>query len=179
MLRLFVCAWVPEELKEKIINFQEEIKNIPIKAKFVERENLHLTITFLGNIREEEVGSLKKKLDMITKDTERFQINLSGLKVIPNENYVRVLGISIKDNGEMADLIKNIGNAVGGKYYETNKLTLCRVKTVKDKNNLRDFIEKNHDVKIGDFEVKNIALVKSVLSRNGPLYETVEKFELK
>ena len=178
MLRLFVCIWIPDELKEKIVNLQEEIKNIPITAKFVERENLHLTITFLGNVRDEEVDSLKKKLDMTTKHIKKFQINLSGLRVIPNEYYVRVLGVGVKDSEKIIDLIKNIGGSVGGKYYETNKLTLCRVKRVRDKKMLRNFIEKNQNVEIGNFEVKSIALVESVLTRSGPLYKTLHKFEL-
>jgi 2'-5' RNA ligase len=178
MLRLFVCIWIPEELKEKIVNLQEEIRNVPIIAKFVERENMHLTITFLGNIRDEDVVSLKNKLDMTTKYIKKFQIKLSGLKVIPNEYYVRVLGVDVKGSEKFIDLIKNVGDTVGGKYYETNKLTLCRVKKVKDKKMLRDFIEKNRNVEIGDFEVKNIALVKSVLTRNGPLYKTLHESEL-
>ena len=178
MLRLFVCIWIPEELKEKIVSLQEQINNIPITAKFVERENLHLTITFLGNVREEEAELLKKKLDIITKNFNKFQINLTGLSVIPNEHYIRVLGVGVKNN-EFADLIKNVGNSLGGKYYETNKLTLCRVKGVKDKKRLRDFIEKNQNVEIGNFEVKTIALVKSELSRQGPVYKTLHESELK
>ena len=178
MLRLFVCIWIPEELKEKIVNLQEEITNIPTIAKFIERENLHLTITFLGNVRDEEVDSLKKKLDMTTKHIKKFKIMLSGLRVIPNEYYVRVLGVGVKDSEKIIDLIKNIGGAVDGKYYETNKLTLCRVKKVGDKKMLRNFIEKNQNVEIGVFEVKSIALVKSVLTRNGPLYKTLHESKL-
>jgi len=173
-----VCVWIPEELKEKIVNLQKKINNIPIIAKFVERENLHLTITFLGDIRDDEVNSIKGKLDMITKNIKKFEIILSGLRVIPNEYYIRVLGVGVKDYEKIINLIKNVGEVIGGKYYETNKLTLCRVKKVKDKKMLRDFIEKNRNVEIGNFEVKSIALVESVLTRSGPLYKTLHEFEL-
>jgi len=178
MLRLFVCIWIPDELKEKIVNLQEEIKNIPITAKFVERENLHLTITFLGNVKDGEIDSLKKKLDMTTKHIKKFQIMLSGLRVIPNEYYIRVLGVGKKDSEKIIDLIKSVGDTIGGKYYETNKLTLCRVKKVRDKKMLRNFIEKNQNVEIGFFEVKSIVLVKSMLTRNGPLYKTLHESKL-
>lgn len=178
MLRLFTCVWVPDELKERVIKLQEELKKVHISAKFVERENLHLTISFLGNVKEEDVNSLKKKLDIISNNIEKFKINLSGLKIIPNEHYVRVIGISVKDNKKMVDLIKSVGTNIGGKYYEINKLTLCRVKRAEDKKMLRIFIEKNRNIEIGEFEVKNIALVKSVITRNGPLYETLHTSEL-
>ena len=173
MLRLFICIWLPEELKEKIVEFQEKIMKIPIKAKFVERENFHLTITFLGNVKEEEVNLIKNKLDLAVKNMKKFEISLSGLKVIPNESYVRVLGIKVKDSEKIIKLIKNVGNLVGGNYYETAKLTLCRIKNVKDKKILKDFIEKNRNIDIGNFKVKNISLVKSVITRSGPVYKTI------
>lgn len=178
MLRLFACIWIPDSLKDKIVKLQEEIMKILVKGKPVERENLHLTITFLGNVKEEEVDSIKKKLDVLTKDIKKFQISLSGLRVIPNESYVRVLGVNVKDNEKIINLIKSVGNSIGGKYYETTKLTLCRVKNIKDKKMLKDFIEKNRNIVIGSFEVKNIALVKSILTRGGPIYKTIYESEL-
>ena len=173
MLRLFVCVWVPEEFKEKILEFQEKIMKIPIKAKFVERENFHLTITFLGNVKEEEVNLIKNKLDLAVKNMKKFEISLSGLKVIPNESYVRVLGIKVSDNEKIVKLITAVGNLVGGDYYENTKLTLCRIKNIKDKKLLKNFIEKNRNIEIGNFEVKNLSLVKSVITKSGPIYETI------
>jgi len=178
MLRLFVCVWVPDKLKERIVKLQKEIMEIPIKGKLVEEKNFHLTITFLGNVKEDEVDSIKKKLDLVTKNIKKFKISLSGLKVIPNESYVRVLGINVKDSEKIINLIRIIGKEIGGKYHEMTKLTLCRVKNVEDKRMLKSFIEKNRNVEIGGFEIENISLVKSILTKSGPLYKIVHKSEL-
>jgi len=180
MLRLFTCVWIPNELQEKIINFQKEIMKLPIKAKFVETDNLHFTITFLGNVRDKDVKTLKKRLDTSVENVNTFHVKLSELKVIPSEEFIRVIGIKIKDeSGKVSNLIKKVAELIDGKYYEKQKLTLCRVKKIYDKEKVKVFIEKNRNIEIGSFEVNNVALVKSTLTREGPVYETIHESMLK
>ncbi|MDI6825922.1 MAG: RNA 2',3'-cyclic phosphodiesterase [Candidatus Aenigmarchaeota archaeon] len=178
MLRLFTCVWVPTHIRQKIVELQEEMKNLPIKTKFVETENLHLTVTFLGNKNENELETLKNKLDESVKNVRKFHVVLEGLKVIPNENYIRVIGIQVVSK-EMENLIKKVAELIDGNYHETTKLTLCRVKKLFDKKILKNFIEKNRHIKIGEFEVQSVALVKSSLTRQGPIYETIHESFLK
>jgi len=178
MLRLFTCVKIPDEIREKIISFQNEMTKLPIKTKFVEKENLHLTVTFLGDTNEDKVEYLKSQLDLSVGDVKKFNIKLEGLKIIPNENYIRVLGIQVVSE-EMPLLIRKVGKYIGGDYHENTKLTLCRVKNVIDKKKIKEFIEKNRDVKMGEFEVQNVALMKSTLTRQGPIYETIHESFLK
>ena len=177
-MRCFVCIWIPDELRSKIINFQNKLKNIPMKAKFVEPENFHLTITFLGEKKERELKEIDKKLEKITRSFGKFQVNLEGLKIIPNESYVRVIGIAVKNSENLKSLIKLVGREIDGSYYENSKLTLCRVKNVFEKEKLKEFIEENKSVKIGEFLVNSISLVKSTLTREGPIYQTIKDYEL-
>jgi 2'-5' RNA ligase len=151
---------------------------LPIKAKFVEKKNLHLTVTFLGDTNEEKVEYLKSQLDLSVVDAKKFNIKLEGLKIIPSENHIRVLGIKVLSD-EMPELIKKVAKYIDGDYYEAAKLTLCRVKNVIDKGMIKEFIEKNRDVKIGEFEVQNVTLMKSTLTRSGPIYETIHESFLK
>jgi len=177
---LFTCVWLPNELKERVMDFQKEIMKLPIKAKCVEVENLHFTITFLGDVKDGVVKTLKEKLNTSVENVNKFHVKLSELKIIPNENFIRVMGINIRDeSGEVSNLIKKVAKSIGGKYYEKQKLTLCRVKKIYDKEKVRNFIEKNRNIEIGSFEVNSVALVKSTLTREGPVYETVHKSMLK
>ncbi|MEM5777697.1 MAG: RNA 2',3'-cyclic phosphodiesterase [Candidatus Aenigmatarchaeota archaeon] len=175
MARLFVCIWIPEELKGDIIKFQEKMSKLPMDVKFVEKENLHLTITFLGEV--EDISSIKNSIVNI-KGFGSFPIYLSGLRIIPSENYIRVIGIDVKDNGKLSLLIKTVGSLVGGDYYEKSKMTLCRVKSIKNKNEVVEFLKKNKDVNFGEFIVKKISLVRSDLTPNGPIYTTIFEVDL-
>lgn len=177
-MRLFTCVWVPDDLREKIKKFQQEMTNLPIKAKFVETNNLHLTVTFLGNVNDDKIEYLKSQLDLSVNDIKKFNLKLEGLKIIPNENYIKVLGIQVVSE-EMPELIKKVAKYIGGDYHEATKLTLCRVKNVIDKKGIKEFIEKNRNVEIGKFEVKSVALVESKLRGSGPIYETVHESSLK
>jgi 2'-5' RNA ligase len=178
MLRLFTCVKIPDELREKVVALQNEMTNLSIKAKFVEKENLHLTVTFLGDTNEDKVEYLKSQLDFSLEDIKKFNLKLEGLKIIPNENYIKVIGIQVASK-EMPELIKKVAKYIGGDYHEDTKLTLCRVKNVVDKRKIKEFIEKNRNVKIGEFEVQNVTLMKSTLTRCGPVYETVHESFLK
>jgi len=178
MLRLFTCVKIPDELREKIVQLQNEMTKLPIKVKFVEKENLHLTVTFLGDTNEDKVEYLKSQLDLSIVDVKKFNLKLEGLKIIPNENYIRVLGIKVVSE-EMPELIKKVAKYIDGDYYEATKLTLCRVKNVINKKTIKEFIEKNRDVKIGEFEVQKVTLMKSTLTRSGPIYETIHESFLK
>lgn len=170
---MFVCIWIPDFLRKRIVKFQEEMKKLVMKAKFIEPENLHLTVTFLGEVEEREINSLKEMLDNSVKNIVKFNIKLEGLKIIPNENYIRVIGINAKNGDNISNLIKNVANVIDGKFYEEMKLTLCRVKNIIDKQALRNFIEKYRNVEIGILNVKSISIVKSILTRRGPVYKTV------
>jgi 2'-5' RNA ligase len=178
MLRLFTCVKIPDELREKVVALQNEMTNLPIKAKFVEKENLHLTVTFLGDTNEDKVEYLKSQLDLSVGDVKKFNLKLEGLKIIPNENYIKVIGIQVVSK-EMPELIKKVVKYIGGDYHEYTKLTLCRVKNMMDKRKIKEFIEKNRNVKIGEFEVKNVDLMKSTLTRSGPIYESIHESFLK
>ena len=98
---------------------QKKIKKLPIKAKFVELENLHLTITFLGEVKESDIIFLKERLDASLKNTNKFYVKLEELKIIPNENYIRVIGINVKNGDNVSNLIKKVTKSVGGRFYET------------------------------------------------------------
>lgn len=172
-MRLFTCVWIPEDIREKVKDFQKEMINLPMKAKFVETDNLHFTVSFLGEKEDSDLPDLKSKLDKSVKNIERFNVKIEELRTIPSENYIRVIGIKVKDSDKIANLIKTVADAIGGKFYLKQKITLCRVKKIFDKRAIQKFIESNKNIKIGEFSVNRISLVKSTLTKGGPIYETI------
>jgi len=174
-MRLFVCVWIPEDMKKDIIKFQEKMSTLGMDAKFVEKGNLHLTITFLGEV--EDVSSIKNSIVNI-KGFGQFPVRLSGLRIIPSTNYIRVIGINIKDQGRFSLLTKTVGSMIGGDYHDEAKMTLCRVKSIRNKEKVLSFLEENKNIDFGEFTVKKISLVRSDLTPSGPIYTTIFEVDL-
>jgi 2'-5' RNA ligase len=104
MIRLFSCIWVPDNLIEEIEVLLSKLKATGIKAKFVEKENLHVTVNFLGDVNENKLDEVKMKMGVCLKNLREFHVKLEGLKLIPNENHIRVLGVKAKSS-DLGNLI--------------------------------------------------------------------------
>ncbi len=179
MLRLFTCIWVPDDLKRKIVEFQEKLMKLKMDAKFIEKENLHLTITFLGDTSENEIPIIEKKLDETVSGINKFHIKLGNLIVIPSENYIKVIGVRVEGNENIGNLIRAVGNSIGGSFHDTTKLTICRVRRISDKGEVINFLKTSQNISIGEFLVERVSLVKSILTRKGPIYETIHNSPLR
>ena len=173
-MRIFIATFIPEEIKEEIIKIQEVIKKLPMKAKLVEKENLHLSYTFLGEKSEKEVEEISSKLSIIVKKFQPFEILLDKIQFIPNKNFFRVIAIRVlSEIGE--EIRKVIFNEIGGSSHPLH-LTLARVKLVREKEKVLEKLEK---IKLNNkFCVKEICVVKSVLTPSGPIYRKVACFSL-
>ena len=62
-IRTFISVNIPEEIKEKIKEIQEKLPEFI--GKKTESKNLHLTLKFLGEIDEEVLEKVKKRLKYI------------------------------------------------------------------------------------------------------------------
>src|SRR5437899_5956355 len=95
MVRIFIGILVPSEIRNNIINVQKKLNNLAINAKMVEPENLHISLSFLGEVDDEKVDGISEKLDLLGKNYQKFEITISGIKFIPSENYFRVLAFDV------------------------------------------------------------------------------------
>lgn len=175
MVRCFIGIFVPDNLKDKIIKVQEDIKNLEIDCKPVEKENLHVSLSFLGEIENTKIDEIASKLDDICKRYEKFEVNITGLKLIPSKSYIRVMALDVTDS-ILGSISKNIKNEIGGDVKPAH-LTLCRVKNIRSKQKVLEQLN-NINFDIGNFTVSSINLIKSELNRTGPVYTTVHESKL-
>jgi 2'-5' RNA ligase len=64
------------------------------------------------------------------------------------------------------------------KSYDPH-ITLGRVKFIENdsKETLKRLIEKNKHINFGKIEINSVSLMKSTLTKKGPVYETVKRWE--
>lgn len=176
MVRVFVGIEIPEDIKRYVITIQNRLKSLPIKAKFVEPENLHVSLSFLGEVGSTKLEDLKFRLDEITKSYGKFDFVLGSLMLIPNEKFTRVIALDIRSDALEA-LREVIVKTVNGKSHLPH-LTLARIKTIM-KNG--EFLEKIKAITLNEMyvEVDSIYLVESILRKSGPVYTPLHRSYLK
>lgn len=173
-MRLFIALEFGE-LKDYFKAIQSKLVSDNAKTALTKKH--HLTLKFLGEVDEKNADLIKGSLKNIK--FEPFSAKLDKIGVFPNENYIRVVWIGLKPDNKILELQQKIDEALAPLFKKEKgfaaHITLCRVKFVKDKNELMNLVGK---IKIEPKEVmiKNFKLMKSTLTGEGPVYEDLEAF---
>ena len=174
MPRVFVAVDLPAQLKKSLVKVQERLKRLPLKAKWVEEPNFHITLIFLGEKSKEEIRRIKRILRKICKEFESETIQIKKLKLIPNENWIRVIAFEVFAS-ELKKLQTKLVEELEGDAKGLH-LTLARVKKVFDREEIvREVKQLDFEA---EFKVEEIVLFQSKLSSKGPTYTVLEKFPL-
>ncbi len=177
-MRCFIAIDLPEHVKAKIFHAFETLqdKNL-FHGKFVEKENLHLTMKFLGSISEEKMEEVREKLREIK--FEKFDCGIGKAGVF-DENYVKVIWVDLLSNKlkELQEQVTDKFLEIPSDYKEfSSHITTARVSSVPDREKLIEEIKKINFKKLG-FEVNEFLLMKSELMRGGPKYKILERYKL-
>ncbi len=182
-IRAFLAIEVPEELKLKIYKVIKEFKKIDANVKYVELENLHLTLKFFGDIDEEGLDVLSDKISSVVSEFDEFKVNVKGCGAFPNTNRIKVIWLGLEND----EFVKKLHDELDKEFVRlgfdkdrkfSTHLTIGRMKSAKGKAEVKSTIENFSDVEIGEMNVDRIVLKKSTLTPQGPIYEDLEIFEL-
>jgi len=168
MVRCFIAIYPIKS--ERVYKMQKEIGKF-IDGKEVEKENMHITLSFLGEKSENELVDIRKKLNEISKEYQKRIATLTRVKLIPNENFFRVIAIDVIGLDDLSEAVKR---KIGGDVKPPH-LTLFRVRNVKEKTKLLELIKAEINEKI---LVDRVCFMKSTLTPKGPIYEVLDSFEL-
>ena len=174
---------LPEGLKERIAKVCGDLEATGAGLKVVGPENLHLTIKFLGDITEEQLGKAKSVMAGLA-GSGAFKLKLEGLGYFGTPGFIRIVWIGSSEGSQklislmlfaklkLADVRKD--------DFQENKvhLTIARANSAKNREKLLEFLEKNSGLEIGEMEVKEVRLMESKLTPQGPIYKEVYKVSL-
>ncbi|MCK5112190.1 MAG: RNA 2',3'-cyclic phosphodiesterase [Thermoplasmatales archaeon] len=167
-----------------VLKFLKDITNSNADVKLVEPQNIHITLKFLGEVEEVNIDDIEQIMKDSVKEIEPFTIKLSGTGVFPNQNYIRVVWIGIKDAEIIETISRSIDERLSQLGFKREKrgfsahLTIGRVKTAKNKQLLLKAIEDYKDSEFSTQEINSIKLKKSDLTPKGPIYTTLREVKL-
>lgn len=184
-MRLFVAIEISKEVAERITEIEKRLFKGGFDLKFVEPENLHLTLKFLGEVSDEDLKYVESVISYVANEFQAFNVSFQGLGYFGSERNVKVLWIGVKEGkSEFVRIASSLDKKLSKIREEERKektphLTIARVKSGKNRENLLREIYSLNDVKIGEVYVKEIKLKKSELTPKGPVYSDLKAFPLK
>src|SRR3989344_9074013 len=133
-MRAFVAVELPEHIRARIFHeFELLSKKDVFGGKFVEKENLHLTLNFLGEISEEKAKKVIDELKGVKLD--KFSCSIRKVGCFPSSEHIKVIWVElISENNklkELYDLVKDKIGSIDEREFESH-ITTARVKFVKN-----------------------------------------------
>lgn len=183
--RIFIGINVPSEIKTKLVLLQNQIAGKKLPIRLVDLANLHITLNFLGPLTNREVIDVRHALEFTVPNFSPFNVRLSDIRFFPSQARVNVISVMTESDGKLEKLQNEI-------QKELLKLKFLRLERrefkphvtigrVKGKGVKTIDVERIKNLKVvkGEWEVNEVELIQSVLSKSGSKYTILKSFRLK
>lgn len=170
-----------QQVIERLSTAQKMVLETGADLRPVAPQNIHITVRFLGDISP---GMVEKVYDaMKNVKFKPFTIQIRGLGVFPSLNFPRVVWAGMTEGVEqLRSIFTQLEPQIRALDFQADAygfsphLTIARVRTGKNKQNLSAFVSKKGDFEFGAIKANCLRLKKSQLSPKGPTYSTIKEY---
>jgi len=197
-MRAFFAVDLPADLAAPVAAAQAAFEGAE-GLRFVDPEQAHVTLKFLGEVGEEEATDESDddrdapSLDDVIAAGERavadadvgpFECSVEGFGVFPSLDYISIVWAGVGDGSAeltaLHEALEAETTALGvdpEAHAFTPHVTLARMDDARGKELVRRVVRET-DPDLGAFRVEEIRLKQSTLTGDGPEYETLRTVEL-
>lgn len=154
------------------------------RIKWVEPENMHLTLKFFGETDENKIPVISQAIETAVSLSKPFTLKIANTGIFGSHYDPKVIWFGIEKQPELEILAKNIFTELEKHGWEPDRqnfvphLTIGRIKELKDKPLFQQIINKYNAVEIQEENVSELTLYESILRREGPEYIATAVFRL-
>ena len=180
-MRLFVALEIPPAVRESLAEFLVALRAIASQPRWVQTENLHVTLKFIGEVQAEKLGHIRAALSAVHSD-RLVTLDFRGVGFFPSEKRPRVFWAGIEASANLTRLASDIDRALEKLGVPPEKrpfsphLTLARFEPPGLPEKLRAPIQGNAQREFGSVAAKEFHLIESKLKSGGAEYTTLETF---
>ena len=188
-IRSFIAIELPGEVRLALDRLITGLKSSQqSRVRWVEPDNIHLTLKFLGNITADRIEGITGAIREGAKGTAPFRLEVRGLGAFPNLRRVQVAWTGVSgETDRLNQLQKRIdANLVHLDFTpETRQfnahLTLARMRDQASSDERQRFgqLIAGTPFEGGTFTVSSINLMRSQLQRTGAVYSRISAVNLK
>lgn len=195
--RLFIAIPLSQEILESLGEYKKGVR-IP-NVRWIPKDNLHITLYFLGDTKEELIPNLVDKLKSAYSAIKAFDLIFEKITFAPPNKDARMIWAQFQKNTNYENLVKLAGEVVKSvtqniQTYNAKDLiphvTLARLKFPLDpsafvKTSARysppPLLAKANKIilkqpEISDLHVSSCQLFESELNSNGSIYTLISEF---
>ena len=174
MVRLFVAAELPEEIRAGYAEAQEMIRKSRARLSLVDPGDMHITLKFIGETAGSLLPAITAALETVTGSP--FSLDLGAI-TLNSPRSPRVIWGDVHDHGECRALAGGIETALvplgipAEKRRFTPHITIARIKQFHP--SIFEEVAEISSLCNGSFPVDRFTLKKSDLTTNGPVYTDI------
>lgn len=185
-LRVFCAVELPQDVRaraaEHIARLREEMPNV--RASWDKPEKMHVTLKFLGGIKESRVGSLTQAAARAARSAGSFELAVEDAGTFPPRGPARVLWLGITDTSgaltRLQTLLEDECEASGfpreSRPYHPH-LTIARLRQPQGARELAA-LHKEMGFERTEFTVSDLIVLRSELGPGGSRYTEIARHSL-
>ena len=187
-MRLFVALIPPPRLQACLAGVQASFAAIRARAfRWVPRENLHLTLQFLGPIEDQRICFFEKAFASVAEKIALFSLRVGGLGCFPTPLRPAILWSGITSGKTALEVLQRsvtlattkLGVVPEARPFQGH-LTLARLTQMnaRERASVCSQVKLLQSLVLGDWKIEHLHLVMSNLSSSGARYETIGSWRL-
>ncbi len=164
-MRLFIAIQFDEEILDILTDFQNELKRQGVKGNYTSRENLHITLAFIG-----DYGNPEDVLDAMEQLNFRpLDISLDGVGTFGD-----IFWAGLADNPQLVAVVKRLRRELSdyGIPFDKKRFSL-HVTLIRKYSCVSGKEIPVSDTTKGRMKVNRISLMRSERGRNGMIYTEI------
>lgn len=182
-LRTFIAVDPGKTIRDRMVALQDALARAGAEVKWVEPDNLHVTLLFLGEVVDKEIPEVCRAVSEVTRRHAPFRMSVEGTGCFPNARRPRVLWVGVgQGEAELCALHDDLEQPLldlgcyrrEGRRF-TPHITLGRTKKDDSHEELAAALAKKSDWKGGEIAVQELLVMSSELRSDGPEYTVLSR----
>ena len=184
-IRTFIAVDLDKAVRNRTIVLQETLMKAGTEVKWVEPENLHVSLLFLGEVGDREVVDVCRVVEEVAKEHPSFLMSVETAGCFPNPRRPRVLWVGVGEGTQplcaIHDALETPLLELGYRREERKyspHITLGRVKSDRPTEKLASALAQHAGWKGGEIQVRELLVMGSKLTPIGPEYTVLSRGKL-
>ena len=184
--RTFIGIDLGQAIRDRLVALQENLAGTGVDVKWVEPDNLHVTMLFLGEVDQRDLMAVGRAVAKVAAGIIAFPINIEKAGAFLSARRPRTLWVGV---GSGAAEVTALHDALEGPLLDLGcyrreerafspHLTLGRVKVERGANGLTAELAKYASWSAGETTVAEVQVMGSELTSTGPVYTVLSRAKL-